>query len=67
MLLDSNIIIYASQPEHAKLRQFIAKHAPAVSAVSFVEVLGYHKLATSQRRDFEQFFAASTVLPSHRM
>ena len=35
MLLDSNIIIYAAQPSHQVLRQFIAAHAPAVSAVGY--------------------------------
>ena len=49
MLLDSNIIIYASQPPHAALRQFIATHAPAVSVVSYVEVLGYHRLRDQER------------------
>lgn len=34
MLLDSNIIIYAVQPEHAALRQFIETHVPAVSKES---------------------------------
>jgi hypothetical protein len=43
MLLDSNIIIYASQPEYPLLRQFIAEQSPAVSALSYVEVLGYHR------------------------
>jgi hypothetical protein len=28
--VDSNIIIYAAQAEHAMLRQFIADHSPAV-------------------------------------
>jgi toxin FitB len=63
MLLDSNIIIYAAQPAHADLRRFIAEHAPAVSAVSYVEVLGYHQLTESDRLTLEAFFAASTVLP----
>jgi toxin FitB len=63
MLLDSNIIIYAALPEHAELRQFIAKNAPAVSAVSKVEVLGYHKLTVSDRKHFEEFFEAATILP----
>jgi toxin FitB len=34
MLIDSNIIIYAAMPDHQMLRDFIAEHAPAVSAVS---------------------------------
>ena len=63
MLLDSNIIIYASQPPHAALRQFIATHAPAVSSVSYVEVLGYHRLRDQERLYLEQFFQAAHVLP----
>src|SRR5438046_1572793 len=63
MLLDSNIIIYSTQPPHAELRRFIAEHAPAVSAVSYVEVLGFHKLTEPDRVTLEEFFAAATVLP----
>jgi predicted nucleic acid-binding protein len=62
MLIDSNIIIYAIKPEHAKLRKFIAEHVPAVSAVSYVEVLGYQKLSEQEREYFEAFFTAATIL-----
>jgi len=63
MLLDSNIIIYAALPEYGTLRDFIAKHAPAVSVISRVEVLGYHLLTQQDRLEFEELFAAATVLP----
>jgi toxin FitB len=63
VILDSNIIIYAALPEHADLRQFIAKHTPAVSAVSVVEVLGYHLIPQTERVTFEAFFQAVEVLP----
>lgn len=63
MLIDSNIIIYAAQPSYSVLRQFIANHAPAVSAVSYVEVLGYHGLSPAEKQHFAVFFAAATVLP----
>ena len=63
MLLDSNIIIYAAKPEYAALLGFIAKHAPAVSAISRVEVLGYHLLNPQDRRNFEDFFDVATILP----
>src|ERR1043166_2400987 len=63
MLIDSNIIIYATKPEHADLRRYIAEHAPAVSAVSYVEVLGYHKLSEPERLLLEAFFAQTTILP----
>jgi predicted nucleic acid-binding protein len=63
MLLDSNIIIYAIQPKYAQLRQFIADHAPSVSALSYVEVLGYHRLTEADRIDLELFFQVAQVLP----
>lgn len=45
MLLDSNIIIYAMQPEHSFLRQFVAEQTSlVVSAVSYVEVSGFHQI-----------------------
>lgn len=63
MLVDSNILIYAAQPAHTHLRQFIAMHVPAVSAVSYVEVLGYHQLDDEERHYLEAFFRLARVLP----
>jgi predicted nucleic acid-binding protein len=62
-MLDSNLIIYAARPEYPGLRRLIAARAPAVSTISVVEVLGYHKLSDEDRRHFEAFSAASNVLP----
>jgi toxin FitB len=62
VLLDSNIIIYAAQPEHADLRRLIAEHSPRVSAISVVEVLGYHRLSGAERIHFEEFFEAARIL-----
>ena len=63
MLVDSNILIYAAQPVHAQLRRFIADRAPVVSAVSYVEVLGYHQLDDEERQYVEEFFRLAQVLP----
>jgi predicted nucleic acid-binding protein len=63
MLLDSNIIIYAARPEHSALRDFIAEHAPAISVVSYIEVVGYHKLSEADKEYFQEFFDAALVLP----
>ena len=63
MLLDSNIIIYAGQPEHHSLRDFIARHSPLVSVISYVEVLGYHRLSEQGKLLFEEFFANASLLP----
>lgn len=62
MLIDSNIIIYAAQSAHDQLRQFIVQNAPVVSAVSYVEVLGYHQLTDTDKIYFSEFFAATTVM-----
>jgi predicted nucleic acid-binding protein len=58
-LLDTNVIIYSARPEHVELRRLIAERVPAVSAVSVVETLGYHRLDEIDRK----YFAAATVLP----
>ncbi len=63
MLLDSNIIIYSAQLEYSQLRKLIAEHSPVVSALSYLEVLGYHLLTEQQRQYFEEFFQVAQVLP----
>ncbi|NET62250.1 MAG: type II toxin-antitoxin system VapC family toxin [Symploca sp. SIO2E6] len=63
MLLDSNIIIYAAQSENQFLRSFIAQHSPVVSALSCIEVLGYHQLSNEDKIYFDDFFTAVQILP----
>lgn len=63
MLLDSNIIIYAAQPQHVDLRAFTQERSPAVSIVGLIEVLGFHRLHPSDRALFEGFFRAAEILP----
>ncbi len=63
MLLDSNIIIYAAQAEYSALRQFIETHTPAISVISYIEVLGYHKLTEEDQKFLEQFFQTAERLP----
>lgn len=63
MLLDSNLIIYASRPVHSALRTFIARQVPSVSAVSKVETLGYPDLTEEEKQFLEAFFDAAEMLP----
>ncbi|MDP2786285.1 MAG: type II toxin-antitoxin system VapC family toxin [Sulfurimicrobium sp.] len=49
MLVDSNILIYATKPEHAKLRRWLVDVLPKVSVISKVEILGYHKLQSAEK------------------
>lgn len=62
MLLDSNLIIYATKPENKALRGVIAREAPYVSFISQVETLGYHGLTDREKRFLHDFFDAADVL-----
>lgn len=62
MLLDSNILIYAAQPQYDYLVDWIGQNLPSVSAVSMVEVLGYHRLNESDKQRLETLFNALDVL-----
>lgn len=67
MLADSNLIIYASKPEHVFLRNWFATVVPSVSGVSLVEVLGYHQLLAEERGYLDGFFSAATLLPINNL
>ena len=41
----------------------MAEKSPAVSVISYIEVLGYHQLKEEERGFFEQFFQAAQILP----
>ena len=62
MLLDSNIIIYSAKREYEELRGFLAENVYSVSAISIVEVLGYHLLNDKQRQYLIEFFKAANIL-----
>lgn len=56
LLLDSNILIYASQPQHAALRRILAREALSVSVISKIEVLGFSRLDPGDARFFRALF-----------
>ena len=61
-VVDSNIVIYASKPGFPTLTAFLQAERPAVSAVTVVESLGYHKLSPADHADLQAVFALLTVL-----
>lgn len=61
ILADSNLIIYAAASS-MPLVDWFAQNKPLVSAVSLVEVLGYHKLSAEGKSALEALFAELTVL-----
>jgi len=60
-LLDSNILIYACQPEHAFLDTWMRPATALVSAISIAEVLGYPGLTAEDEAIFEEWFAELAV------
>lgn len=63
MILDSNIIIYAADPTGAMVRDLIARESPVVSVISYVEVLGYHKLRAYEKSFLTEFFKTAELIP----
>ena len=63
MILDSNIVIYAVQPGFDDLNDFILQNEVVVSAITFLEVLGFHRLDALEKTKLEFFFAGIDILP----
>ena len=68
MLLDSNVIIYATSSEYGHLIAFFQKYIDNLCAsdISYVEVLGYHKLTAEDAKALVAFFDSLTLLPLSR-
>lgn len=66
VLLDSNIFIYAIQPDYSHLRDWVKGQGVAASEVSLIEVLGYQQLTAEDERDLQELFALSEILPVSR-
>ncbi len=64
-LLDSNIVIYATQPANGWLRTEVLSQPFAVSQVTRVEVLGWHKMTPQDKVDLETFLDAG--IPEKRL
>jgi hypothetical protein len=61
-LIDSNILIYAARPEHAALKALLQGGDVAVSNISRLEVLGYHKITEDQKKFFNAIFSLVKII-----
>ena len=55
-IIDSNLIIYSALPKFDYLRPLIKDQDSRASAISKLEVLGFHNLDEKSRRYFESVF-----------
>jgi len=64
-LLDSNTLIYASQPEarYVQCRDWIERESVAISAISRAEVLGFHRLTETDAEFFATVLRFMPQLP----
>ena len=63
MLIDSNIIIYASKPEGAELRRFLDNIHRYASVITYIESYGFRDLAEEEREQLDGFFRNTQILP----
>jgi predicted nucleic acid-binding protein len=50
MLIDSNLIIYATQPPYAQMRGWLVDNATHYCAITRLETLGYHHLGDAEQQ-----------------
>jgi hypothetical protein len=62
-LVDSNILIYAAQPEYPFLKELLEQEDIAVSELTKLEVLGYRHLTADAEVYFNAVFSLVTILP----
>lgn len=58
ILLDSNVVIYAADPAYPDVTRFVEENVTAVSAISYVEALGFHNLGELEREVLESYFGS---------
>ena len=63
MLLDSNIIIYASKRDGSNLRAFLDTFHRYTSVVTYIESYGYRHLVEEEREQLDGFFRNTRILP----
>jgi toxin FitB len=61
-ILDSNILIYAAQPDFAFLTHLVVEPDNAVSIVSKIETLGFQRLLPQDKLYLESLFKVLQVL-----
>lgn len=58
VLIDSNIIIYGSKSKYQFVRDYLAKENIAVSKISLIEALGFHRLEEEELQMLKQLLGS---------
>ncbi len=62
ILADSNLVIYVASGKYPDLNKWFVMKEPVVSAVTLLEVLGYHKLEANEKNILQNLFAELNVI-----
>lgn len=62
IVLDSNIIIYFSTSKLERLRKWMGNHEPVSSAISQLEVLGYHRITQEEKSFSRRLFSLCRII-----
>ena len=62
MIADSNLLIYAVRPADETVYRWLIDELPAVSAISLLEVLGYHRFQAGERESLELLVHALRII-----
>jgi predicted nucleic acid-binding protein len=62
MLIDSNLIIYALQPQYGALQEWIIDNEPQYSIISHVEVLGFARIQALEKQAITDFLSNLTLI-----
>ena len=62
MIADSNILIYAVNQADGAVRRWLIGELPSVSAISLVEVPGYHVFKVGERESIEELLRALKII-----
>lgn len=65
MIIDSNIIIYANNPENRELQVYLDARQSNLQAslISRLEVLGFPRITPTDKQDLTSFMDAISILP----
>ncbi len=62
-ILDSNILIYSGDSEFAYLKPYVSDTDNAISYITYLEVLGYHKFDAATKEYFELLLPQLNHIP----
>ena len=63
LLLDSNIVIYSLQPENEPLKKWLDGSLIFISAITQLEVLGYHRITQEEINFARRYFSNCKIIP----